>query len=270
MSGQLWRAGYLGLVALGCAYLIAPTIVVALASVSPTASLRFPPEGFSLTWYANFFSRPEFMASLRLSLGLALVVATVSTALAVTLVVALRRTPPLAAGATTAAVLLPAVLPTIVLGPAVLIFGAETGIARPLPGALFLLGGAHVALTLPFAYQAIASGYAALPATLEEAAEAAGASRRRILLRVIAPILLPGIVAAMTFAFLVSFDEPVVALFVTRHDMITLPAQVFTYLRFRADPTIAALSTMMSLVSLLAMWAADRSVGLDRIMGLAR
>lgn len=270
MTGRLWRAVYLVMVALGCLYLIAPTLVVAFASFSPTASLRFPPEGFSLTWYANFFAREEFVVSLRLSLILAIVVATVSTSLAVGLVVALRGLPAPAAGVATAAALLPAVLPTIVLGPAVLIFGSQTGLARELPGALILLAGAHVALTLPFAYQSVASGYAALPPKLEEAAEAAGASQRRIIVRIVAPILVPGIVAAMTFAFLVSFDEPVVALFVTRHDMVTLPAQVFTYLRFSADPTIAALSTMMSLASILAIWVADRAVGLDRIMGLTR
>jgi putative spermidine/putrescine transport system permease protein len=270
MTARLIRIGYLAAVVLGCLFLLAPTLVVALASVSPTATLRFPPEGFSLRWYENFFARPEFMTSLRLSAVLATSVAIVSTALAVLLAVSLRRNGPVVGAASRTLVLVPAVLPSIVLGPALLIFGAQTGLTRDLPGALFLLAGAHVALTLPFAWQAVATGYASLPTTLEEAAEVSGGGRLRILARVVVPLLLPGIIASLTFAFLVSFDEPVVALFLTRHDMATLPAQVFTYLRFRADPTIAALSTMMSLVSLCLMLVADRVVGLDRIMGLSR
>lgn len=270
MTARLLRLAYLTAVGLGALYLLAPTLVVALASVSPTATLRFPPEGVSLTWYANFFARPEFMTSLRLSGTLAIGVAIVSTGLAVVLAVTLRRTPPRVGAAMQVFVLMPAVLPTIVLGPAVLIFGAQTGIANSFPGALLLLAGAHVALTLPFAWQAVSTSYAALPNMLEEAGEVAGAGRLRVLARLIVPMLVPGIVAALTFSFLVSFDEPVVALFTTRHDMVTLPAQVFTYLRFRTDPTIAALSTMMSLISLIFMLIADRVVGLDRIMGLTR
>ena len=267
---RLLRWLYLAAVAAGCLYLLAPTIVVALASVSPTRTMQVPPEGLSLRWYANFFAREEFVESLRLSFFLALGVAIVSTGLAVLLVSSLRRTPRWLATATPLAVLLPAILPSIVLGPAVLVFGAATGISRELPGALLLLAGAHVALTLPYAWQAVAANAAALRPAMEEAAEVAGAGRGRILRRIVAPVMLPGIVAAMAFAFLVSFDEPVVSLFNARHDMTTLPVQTFTYLRFRADPTIAALSTMMSLVSLAATIVADRVVGLDRIVGLTR
>lgn len=270
MIARLSRFFYLAAVVFGCLYLLAPTLVVALASISPTATMQFPPDGFSLRWYANFFARPEFMTSLRLSAALATGVALTSTVLAVLLAVTLRRAPLPIGAATQTMVLLPAVLPTIVLGPAVLIFGAQTGIAANFPGALLLLVGAHIALTLPFAWQAVSTSYATLPVMLEEAAEVSGAGRARILARLVVPMLVPGIVAAMTFSFLVSFDEPVVALFTTRHDMVTLPAQVFTYLRFRADPTIAALSTMMSLISLALMLVADRVVGLDRIMGLTR
>lgn len=267
---RLLRIGYLALVALGCLYLLAPTLLVALASISPEATMRFPPDGFSLRWYRNFFERPEFVASLRLSFVMALAVAAAAATLAVGLAMAFRRTGGRVRGIGVAVVLLPAVLPTIVLGPSLLIFGAETGLTQGFWGTILLLAGAHVALTLPFAYQSIATSYATVPTTLEEAAAVSGASAFRVTLRIVAPMMLPGIVAAMTFSFLVSFDEPVVSLFLTRHDLVTLPAQVFTYLRFRADPTIAALSTMMSLVSLLAMWIADRSVGLDRIMGLSR
>lgn len=270
MTERIGRALYLGFVALACLYLIGPTIVVALASVSPDATMSVPPDGFSIRWYRNFFAREEFVSSLILSFGMAFVVALTSTSLAVLLVSTLRRAPRWIATASPVALLLPAVLPTIVLGPALLIFGATTGLARELPGAFVLLAGAHVALTLPYAWQAVSANAAALSPAMEEAAEIAGARRLQIFARVVVPVMIPGIVAGMTFAFLVSFDEPVVSLFVTRHDMVTLPVQTLTYMRFRADPTIAALSTMMSLLSLLAMVAADRYVGLDRIMGLSR
>ena len=178
--------------------------------------------------------------------------------------------PPVVGAVSQVAVLMPAILTTIVLGPAILIFGAETGAAGGVTGALVLIAGAPVALTLPFVCQAVATSYASFPATLVEAAEVFGPIRTPVLTRVVMPMLLPGIVAAMTFSFLVSFDELVGSLFPTRYDMITVPALVLKYLRFLADPTIAAVSTMMSLVSLCLMLVADRVVGLDHILGLTR
>ena len=270
MTRWLLRSCYLVVVAAGCIYLIAPTVVVAVASFSPSASMRFPPEGLSLRWYANFFARDEFVHSLRTSFFLALAVALTSTALAVLLAVALRRRSPVGPGFVRAAVLAPALLPTIVLGPALLFAGAGLGVTSGFPGTLALLAGAHLVLTLPYAWQVISADYAVVPQALEEAAEICGARTLGVLRRVVLPLVLPGIIASLAFAFLVSFDEPVVALFLARHDLTTLPVQVFTYLRFRADPTIAALSTMTSLISLLLMLAADRLVGLDRVLGLRR
>lgn len=270
MKTWLLRAGYLSVVTAGCIYLIAPTLVVAVASFSPSAAMRFPPEGLSLRWYANFFAREEFVNSLLTSFLLALVVAVTSTALALLLAVALRRRAPVGQGFVRAAVLAPALLPTIVLGPALLFAGAGFGVTSGFTGTLVLLAGAHLVLTLPYAWQVISADYAAVSPALEEAAELCGARPPRLLRRIILPLVLPGVIASLAFAFLVSFDEPVVALFLARHDLTTLPVQVFTYLRFRADPTIAALSTMTSLISLLFMLVADRLVGLDRVLGLGR
>lgn len=267
---RLWSIVHLAGVGLVCLYLLLPTLVVALASISPGSAIRLPPDGFSLRWYANFFAREDFRSSLLLSGSLALGVAFAATALSLFLSVSCRWRPGRAASLVEPGILLPVLLPTIVLAPAILITAAQIGLTTTFAGTLAVLAGVHLLLTLPYTHQAVASSYATVAPALEDAASIAGAGPWLTLSRIALPLAAPGLAAGFLLAFLVSFDEPVVALFMTRHDLVTMPQRVFTYLRFRADPTIAAFSTVMSLVSIVAMLLVDRLVGLDRMLGLRR
>jgi putative spermidine/putrescine transport system permease protein len=132
------------------------------------------------------------------------------------------------------------------------------------------LGAAHLILALPFALQSIIVGYERLDPALEEAGLVMGARPSTVFRLVTLPLLMPTIVAGATFSFLISFDEPVVALFFTRADFITLPVRIFQYLRYKPDPTVAAIATVMTLISMTLVVVADRFVGLDKLMGLRR
>ncbi len=266
----LGRIAYLTVVVAVTIYLLIPTLVVALASISPTAMLTFPPEGFSLKWYANFLARDEFVDSFTISMALAVATALASTTLAVLAAIAIQDYAPGLRRALVGAALIPLVLPTIVFGPALLMLAGTLGLTQSMAWTLVVLGGAHLVLTLPFAMQISFTDYAGLDRAYEEAGAIAGASKFRILRRVIVPLMVPSILASLMFCFLVSFDEPVVSLFLSRHDVVTLPVRIFTYLRFRPDPTIAAISTVASAIAFLAIVAADRLVGLDRVFGLRR
>ena len=267
---KLFRIVYLGVVLLTCGYLLLPTIVVTLASFSPSARLRFPPSGFSLRWYENFFAREDFLDAFGLSMSLAIAAATLATGLALLSAVALRESRPGVRQAMQGAALLPIILPTIVYGPALLILAAQLWLTRSATGTIAVIGLAHLVLALPFAILVVFTNYDSLDGSFEEAARIAGARRSRVLFRIIVPLMAPGLIASFLFAFLISFDEPIVSLFLARHDVTTLPPRILTYLRFRSDPTVAAVLTIMSLLAVSAIIVIDPLVGLDRVFGLAR
>jgi putative spermidine/putrescine transport system permease protein len=267
---RLWRPLFPLMLFVACAYLLAPTLVAVLASVSETAFLTFPPQGLSGKWYANFFARDDFVGSLFFSLGLATVVALLSVVVGVVFAVAIGRRAGRGRSSVTSLSLLPLILPTIVYGPALLLWAARIDLNQSYTGALLTLGAAHLILAFPFALQSILVGYEGLDPALEEAAMIMGARPRSVFRHVTLPLLMPSIVAGGTFAFLVSFDEPIVALFFSRADLITLPVQIFTYLRFKPDPTVAAIATVMIVLSLVAVLIADRLVGLGKMMGLGK
>ncbi|MCC6792273.1 MAG: ABC transporter permease [Thermomicrobiales bacterium] len=267
---RIWRILFPVVLVLGCLYLLAPTFVAVLASVSETAYLTFPPQGLSLKWYQSFFGREDFVASLILSLGLAAGVAFVSVLLAVGLAVAIGRRSGIGRTSLTSLSYLPLILPTIVYGPALLLWAAKIHLTASYGAVLFTLAAAHLILALPFALQSILVSYDTLDPALAEAAMICGARPRRVFRHITLPLLMPGIIAGGTFAFLTSFDEPIVALFLSRSDLVTLPVQIYTYLRFKPDPTIAAIATVMIVLSLVAVLIADRLVGLGKMMGLDR
>jgi putative spermidine/putrescine transport system permease protein len=266
----VWRPLYLALVFVACLYLIIPTVVITLASVSNTSYVTFPPQGVTLKWYANFVTRPGFTDSLFTSVLLAVVIALLSVAASVFLSVMIGRRAGVIQTWTLSLTYLPLLLPTIVYGPALMLWTYRLKLGQTLLGTYLSLGAAHLILALPFALQSIIVGYERMDVALEEAALVMGARPPTVFRRVTLPLLMPAIIAGLTFGFLISFDEPVVALFFTRADFVTLPVRMFQYLRYKPDPTIAAIATIMTFVSMGLVVVADRLIGLDRLMGLRK
>jgi len=265
-----WRFVYPLMLVIGCLYLILPSVVVILASVSETSYVTFPPQGISLKWYGNFFTREGFVKSFGLSAGLALGVALLAVILSVVISILVgRRARGMQSWAVTLAYL-PLLLPTIVYGPALLLWMSRFNILDKFWSTMLTLGSAHLILALPFALQSIIVGYDRLDPAYEEAAIVMGARPPTVFRFITLPLLMSTIVAGATFSFLISFDEPVVALFFTRVDFITLPVRIFQYLRYKPDPTIAAIATIITIISMILVVVADRLVGLGKLMGLHR
>jgi putative spermidine/putrescine transport system permease protein len=265
-----WRPFYPILLFLISVYLIVPTIVIIIASISNTSYVTFPPEGVTLKWYGNFFTREGFVDSLVLSTTLAAVVAVAAVAVAVILSVLLGRRVGGVQSLAVSIAYLPLLLPTIVYGPALLLWVSRFNALSSFGATALSLGVAHTILALPFALQSILVGYERLDPAYEEAALIMGARPPTVFRFITLPLLMPSIIAGATFSFLISFDEPVVALFFTRVDFVTLPVRIFQYLRFKQDPTIAAIATVMIIVSMILVVIADRLVGLGKMMGLRR
>jgi putative spermidine/putrescine transport system permease protein len=226
-------------------YLLLPVIVVVATSVTTTAYPVFPPRGFTLQWFERFLLTPEFMSGMRLSALLAgtatLIAAVLGTAAAIGLARGKRRP----RSALSALFLSPIVFPAVVLGLALLIFYSRTGLAGSFRGMV----AAHVVLVTPFVVRMVAASLAEFDDSVEEAARNLGASWLRVFFQVTLPIIRPGVVAGAVFAFIISFDELVVTLFLAGPGLQTLPIRVFTFVQYNSTPVISAIST-----ALIAAW----------------
>jgi putative spermidine/putrescine transport system permease protein len=222
-------------------YLILPILVVVPLSFSSASYLSFPPPGFSLRWYRNFFTRPDWLSSAWLSLWVGLAVTVLATTLGTPAAVALVRGRFVGKGLVNAFILSPLIVPGIIVAIGIYFFYARLGIVGS-PIALVL---AHTCLAVPFVVINVSATLYGFDEALEYAAMSLGASRWGAFRQVTLPLIGPGVVAGALFAFVTSFDELIVALFVSGTTAVTLPRRMWEGIRFEIDPTIAAVSTIL-------------------------
>jgi len=162
----------------------------------------------------------------------------------------------------------PLIVPAIVIGAALYIFFVQVEIATdiPLSGSASGLVGAHVLLTIPWCIRLLTANLVGLDPAIEEAAASLGARSLIILGRVTLPLIWPGLVAAALFAFVVSFGNLEISLFLVAPGETTLPIAILQYLEWKLDPTIAAVSTLQVVLIGAGLFATDRMVGLARVV----
>jgi len=257
-------AGIWTVSALALVYLLLPTLIIVGASFTASDFVVFPPAGLSLRWVAKLWELEAVRAAAARSLG----IAAAATAVAVVLGVAAAF--PLVRGrfpgreALNALLMSPLVLPSLVYGLAALIFVSALGISLSIP----VLVLSHVAIIVPYVIRTTAASLALLDPQLEEAARSLGANVWRTFLHVVLPNLLPGIVTGGAFAFISSFDNLTVSLFLAGPRVETLPIRLFAMIEFDLDPSVAAISTVLVLITLAVVILAHRTVGLTRIAKL--
>jgi putative spermidine/putrescine transport system permease protein len=228
-------------------YLVAPVIVVVATAFTTTAYPVFPPQGFTLKWFERFLGMPEFTEAVRRSTFLALSSTTVATMLGTFSALALARYRFRGREAISAFMLSPILFPTIVFGLALLVFYSRIGLSGSFAGLVI----AHSVLTTPFVIRLVMASLAEFDPAVEEASRNLGAGWWRTFLQVTLPLIRPGVLAGAVFAFIISFDELVVTLFLAGPDMTTLPVRIYTYVEFSSDPTISAISTMLIMAWML-------------------
>jgi putative spermidine/putrescine transport system permease protein len=239
------RRGPNRLLVAGCAlvgvWLLAPMLVVIPMGFTNQRSLSFPPKGWSLEWYRNFFSEPQWYDALLTSLQIAVVVTIVATLLGTAAAFALTRGRFPGKAVVNALLLAPLVVPVVIV--AIGIFAAF--LRWRLSGTMRGFVLAHTALAIPFVIITVSSSLRTFDRRLELAAQNLGANPLATFRQVTLPMILPGVLSGALFAFITSFDEVVVALFVQSPEVRTLPVQMFTSVTREVDPTIAAASTMI-------------------------
>jgi putative spermidine/putrescine transport system permease protein len=243
-----WSAVLLSIYsALAFIFLLGPLVVVVLVSFTPSTYLNWPPSGFSLRWYQDFWSDPIWLTSAWLSLRVALLTTLTAMCLGLTAAYGLERFRPPGKEFMRVLFLAPLILPVVLIGASLFDFESRLRLDGTIPG--YVIG--HTVLALPFTVILLSTALRNLGPELEEAARTLGAAAPRAFIAVTVPAIAPSLLAAALFAFVTSWDEAVVALFLSRVDT-TLPVHLFEFLRVQLRPTIAAISTVLMSVVVLA------------------
>ncbi|MGE0716583.1 MAG: ABC transporter permease [Alphaproteobacteria bacterium] len=226
-------------------YVVAPIVLVVWMSFTPSMRFEVPLTQFSLRWYRELFSYDAFIDSAVLSLRLGVVAALIATAIGFLAAYGIVRGRPPGSGALVSLFTAPLIVPAVVYGIAVLQFTNLVG----LYGSFTALLLAHVVIVLPFAVRTLQATLEGQGPELEWAAMSLGARRRHAVMLVTLPLCLRGMVSAFLFCFLISFSEVTVTLFMTGPAHQTLPVRIFNYVSDRIDPTMAAVSALIVLLS---------------------
>lgn len=259
------RPGWVLRIAAICGYglLLAPAVLVCAISFSAGDFLTFPPPGLSLRWYGALVANAELMTALRNSAVLAAVVAVIALLAGGPAAYAIARLEFPGRSAMAAFLAAPLLLPTLVLGLALLLALQPVKLAATWPGLVL----AHAMVAIPFAVRIMTTAFGAVPKDLEEAAWTLGATPFQAALRITLPLAAPGAIAAGALCFLVSFDETVISLFLVGPRLSTLPVEMFRYAENRTDPLVAALAMTLIVVALAVVLLVERLVGFTRAVG---
>jgi putative spermidine/putrescine transport system permease protein len=240
MKGRTWLVIACGLIYF---FLMLPLLVVFPISLSSAPYMQFPPPGLSWQWYERYLEDPQWIDATWRSLYVGAGTAILALALGVPLSFALVRGRFFGRLTIDRLAMAPVIVPTIILS-----VGTYSLFAKlKLIGEWYGLVIAHTVLALPFVVLVMGAGLRDFDRSLEQAAEGLGASRWRTLTRVTLPLLRPSLVSAGLLAFITSFDEVVVALFLAGPNM-TLPKKMFDNILMEIDPTIASVSVMQILL----------------------
>ena len=223
------------------AFLIAPVIVVVPMSFTAAQSMQFPPPAYSLALYRNYFSDPEWLLPTVNSIAIAAGTMVLTLCLAIPAGFGLLRSRIRARAGIDVLLMSPVMVPLILSALAYYRFLAPLGLV----GTRFGVMLAHTALALPVTLLTLSAGFKSFDRNLVRAAMSAGAGPLRTFLFVTFPVLRPTILVGALFAFLSSFDETVVALFIAGRDATTLPKKMFQSIRLEADPVISVVSTLL-------------------------
>jgi putative spermidine/putrescine transport system permease protein len=239
-------------------FLLAPIAIVIVFALNPTPFIQFPPVGISLRWFVKFFADRDFMHALAFSLEVAALTTISATVLGACAALAIARGNLPGARLVLATMLSPLMLPAILTGLALFQTYVLLDVGRPLWG---LVAG-HTLVTIPYVVRTTLAVLHNFDLRLEEAARNLGASPTRTFFEVTLPLVKPGVLAGAIFAFIVSFDQFPVSLFLVSPGSETLPITLFNYLKFDLDGTIGAASVVSILLAFLVVIALDRTVGL--------
>lgn len=241
-------------------FLALPIAVVIPAAFSSDNNLAFPPKGFSLQWFEKAWNTQVFWDALYVSAAVAVLASLISLVLGTLASFAIVRYQFRGRQFLELLFMTPLVFPAIVLAVALVTVLGSLGLVRNFWGLVF----AHTLLTVPYVIRTVGATLAEIEPSFEEAAATLGANRFQTFFKVTLPLLRPGLIAGAVFSAIMSFDEFTVSLFLVGPGVMTLPLEIYFYTEFQMDPTVAAVSAMLVLFTVIAVVLIERFVGLRK------
>jgi len=252
----------LGFNALVISFMLAPLLIVCIVAFTPENTLTIPTTHLSLRWFKAVFAHPDFVQSFWNSLWLALSSATLATLIAVPAGLAITRYEFAGRDALNALFLSPLIVPHLVLGVAMLRLFSLIGATGSFPWLVL----AHVVIVTPYVLRLVVAAAVGFDRSCEHAALSLGAGNLTVFRRITLPMILPGVTGGWLLAFINSFDEVTMSIFVTAPSTVTLPVRMYMYATESIDPLMAAASALMVAFTAAVMVLLDRLYGLDRIL----
>lgn len=249
------------------AAMLLPLLTILWLSFFAQPMMTFPPEGYSLKWYANAWNKPQFANSFVLSLQLAAISAFLGVGIGTMAAYAIDRGNFRGRKALAGLLLSPLAFPGVVLGTGIYVFfvwidnSFDLQVVASFPG----LVAAHALLAIPWTVRLVSASLAGMGRSPEEAAANLGAGPVTVFLRVTLPSMRSGIVAATVFSFIASFENLEMTMMLSGPGYATLPVEMLGYLNFNMDPTLAAVGTVQIVLIAVLLLIADRFVSLSRV-----
>uniref|UniRef100_A0A9E7ZTI5 ABC transporter permease n=1 Tax=Bosea sp. NBC_00436 TaxID=2969620 RepID=A0A9E7ZTI5_9HYPH len=247
-----------------CVFSLLPVAAIVAESFTATNYIVFPPQGFTLKWYAAIADRPEFLQSAITSLIVACGASVIATVLGTLSAIALSRFSFPGRQALQSLFMAPLSLPGLIFGLALLQFFTARDLPRDIPA--LMIG--HIVITMPFAIRFVTVSLTGVNATVELAAQSLGAPPLTAFRLITLPLIRSGIIASLLFSFILSFDDVAVSLFLSNANATTLPVRIYTYIDQNYDPLVTAVSALVVFLAFLVLATIERVMGLGRMFGI--
>jgi len=244
------------------AFMLAPLVVVCLVAFTPTDTLAVPFGDWSLRWFRAVFEHGDLVQSFWNSLAVAVFAATLAALLAVPAALAIARFDFAGRQTLNGLLMSPLIVPHLVLGVAMLRLFALLDVR----GSALWLTLAHVVIVMPYALRLMVAALTGLDRSVEQAAASLGAGRVTVFRRITLPLMLPGITGGWMLAFINSFDEVTMSIFITSPQTVTLPVRMYMLATESIDPMMAAVSALIVALTAAVMIVLDRLYGLDKVL----
>ena len=248
--------------ALFIVFMLAPILTVCAVAFTPEGYLSFPTRGLSLRWFKAIARYPEFVTAFWTSIWLGLVSSAIALGLSVPAALAIARHNFRGREAITALFMSPLMIPHVVLGIAFLRFFTQIGLGNTFLG----LALAHIVVVFPFALRLTLASAIGTDRAIEQAAVSLGASDWVVFRRITLPLIMPGVMSGWALAFIQSFDEVTMTVFIAAPGTETLPVRMFLYIQDNIDPLVTSVSAAVIALTTILLIVLDRAYGLDRLL----
>jgi len=241
MTSSVAVRGLSTYIVVACLILILPIVIVVALAFGDQSYLKFPPDGFSLRWFNEFFGDPRWREAMWTSFAIALVACVVSTAFGFLAAYSMVRSDIKGKKLLLSFMLMPIIVPHVITAIAMYFATVPLGLV----GNIVWIGFCHSVIALPIVLLILLSSLQGVDVNLERAALSLGSSRLGVFTRVVIPLAFPGILSSALFAFLASFDELIISLFLAGVRAETLPVRIWNSLHLEIEPVIAAVSAFL-------------------------